>query len=73
MSGDQVMEEAYQYLELDHPERLENKKKGVILSYLNNGDPLYKTRIGAMPGFDATGQSVIRMGAKLRNFTEEQK
>lgn len=43
---EETVEEAYLYLELDDQARVEAKKKGVTLNFINNG----------YPGFKQTGQ-----------------
>ena len=61
-----IVEEAYQYLEIDNPERVEGKKKGITLAFLINGHPLFKDLTP-----DITQMPPVK--AKLRNFTDEQK
>lgn len=39
---DDILEEAYQYLELEDPSSVEAKKKGIEMSFLNNGHPKFK-------------------------------
>lgn len=63
---EEIVEEAYQYLELDDHHRVDAKKKGIQMSFLNDGHPIFK----------ATGVDISQMPAtkaKLRNFTDEQK
>lgn len=62
---EEVIEEAYAYLELDNVQRVEQKKKGVQMSFINDGHPGFKATANA----ESTQQSKVR----LRNFTDEQK
>ncbi len=39
---EETMEEAYVFLELDNPQKVEAKKKGVVMNFLNNGHPAFK-------------------------------
>ncbi|TNV85673.1 hypothetical protein FGO68_gene10543 [Halteria grandinella] len=65
---EEIIEEAYTYLELDNLQRVENKKKGVQMNFITDGHP----------GFKSTAQNAevtqnIQSKVKLRNFTDEQK
>ena len=62
-----IIEEAAQHLELDNPASVEAKKKGISMSFLNEGHPLFKDYVKA----DLTMMQPVK--AKLRNFTEEEK
>jgi hypothetical protein len=64
---DEIVEEAYRYLEIDNIQRVEAKKKGVTMNFLNEGDPLFKNYAPV----DLSMMPPIK--AKLRNFTEEEK
>jgi hypothetical protein len=52
---------------LDNPSSVEAKKKGISMSFLNEGHPLFKQYVKV----DLTMMPPVK--AKLRNFTEEQK
>lgn len=70
---EETLEEAYIFLELDNPQRVETKKKGVVMNFLNNGHPAYKlppeqTQTAKALPMD---YSQISRGAKMRNFTDE--
>lgn len=62
-----ILEEAYQHIEIDNPMSIESKKKGVTMNFLNEGDPMFKNYVKA----DLTQMPPVK--AKLRNFTEEEK
>jgi hypothetical protein len=62
-----IVEEAYIHLEIDNPMSVESKKKGVIMHFLNEGDPMFKDYVKV----DMTMMPPVK--AKLRNFTEEEK
>jgi hypothetical protein len=64
----EVREEAYRYLELDNFERVELKKKGIVMNFLNDGDPNYRTRVGLSKIAESTTTTIAPI--KLRNFTE---
>ncbi len=64
---DEIVEEAYRYLEIDNIQRVEAKKKGVTMNFLNEGDPWFKNYAPV----DLSMMPPIK--AKLRNFTEEEK
>ena len=71
-SREEIVEEAYRFLELDNLQKVEAKKKGVTMNFLNDGHPGFKLTItsaaGASLGPEGTATKV-----KLRNFTDEQK
>jgi hypothetical protein len=65
---EEVIEEAYTFLELDNLQRVEQKKKGVQMNFINDGHPGFKSTVG-----NADNTQHMQSKVKLRNFTDEQK